>query len=236
MSTPGITGYPGGPYSTNSTKKYVPVVILDAILVPDLRKDTVLLSPRALFCLQGVKVYFNDELHLLLPNGSKVYLAETETAYMIELSDPISPPRRSILSANVDAGQRLERLEILFEHNGSSLQWSPKLPPTVSTLAACTLPINVSPPPQNTSPALTSPLSLVPPLSAMSATKPRRRSKQSLPRARAHILRARCRHVLWWQGLNRSSLSPVYTYDSKSRVSSLDKLRLAASQMRRSRP
>ena len=123
MSTPGITGYPGGPYSTNSTKKYVPVVILDAILVPDLRKDTVLLSPRALFCLQGVKVYFNDELHLLLPNGSKVYLAETETAYMIELSDPISPPRRSILSANVDAGQRLERLEILFEHNGSSLQY-----------------------------------------------------------------------------------------------------------------
>ena len=87
MSTPGITGYPGGPYSTNSTKKYVPVVILDAILVPDLRKDTVLLSPRALFCLQGVKVYFNDELHLLLSNGSKVYLAETETAYMIELSD-----------------------------------------------------------------------------------------------------------------------------------------------------
>ena len=74
------------PYST-STKKYVPVVILDAILVPGLRKDTVLLSPRALFRLQGVKVYFNDELHLLLPNGSKVYLAETETAYMIELSD-----------------------------------------------------------------------------------------------------------------------------------------------------
>ena len=74
------------PYSS-STKKYVPVVILDAILVPGLRKDTVLLSPRSLFRLQGVKVYFNDELHLLLPNGTKVYLAETETAYMIELSD-----------------------------------------------------------------------------------------------------------------------------------------------------
>ena len=42
------------PYST-STKKYVPVVILDAILVPGLRKDTVLLSPRALFRLQGVR-------------------------------------------------------------------------------------------------------------------------------------------------------------------------------------
>lgn len=74
------------PYSSSS-KKYVPVVILDAILVPGLRKDTVLLSPRSLFRLQGVKVYFNDELHLLLPNGTKVYLAETETAYMIELSD-----------------------------------------------------------------------------------------------------------------------------------------------------
>jgi hypothetical protein len=34
------------PYSSSS-KKYVPVVILDAILVPGLRKDTVLLSPRS---------------------------------------------------------------------------------------------------------------------------------------------------------------------------------------------
>ena len=70
------------PYTT-STKKFVPVVVLGAILVPGLRKNTVLLSPRNLYRLQGVKVYFNDELHMLLPNGTKVYLAETETAYMI---------------------------------------------------------------------------------------------------------------------------------------------------------
>ena len=74
------------PYTT-STKKFVPVVVMEAILVPGLRKNTVLLSPRNLYRLQGVKVYFNDELHMLLPNGTKVYLAETETAYMIEIGD-----------------------------------------------------------------------------------------------------------------------------------------------------
>ena len=74
------------PYSS-SAKKFVPVVILDAILVPGLRKDTVLLSPRNLFRLQGVKTYFNDELYLLLPNGTKIYLAETDTAYMIEIGE-----------------------------------------------------------------------------------------------------------------------------------------------------
>ena len=74
------------PY-TSSAKKFVPIVILDAILVPGLRKNTVLISPRNLFRLQGVKVYFNDELYMGLPNGTKIYLAETNTAYMIEIGD-----------------------------------------------------------------------------------------------------------------------------------------------------
>ena len=74
------------PY-TSSAKKFVPIVILDAILVLGLRKNTVLLSPRSIFRLQGVKVYFNDELYMILPNGTKVYLAETDTAYMIEIDN-----------------------------------------------------------------------------------------------------------------------------------------------------
>eukprot|EP00964_Phaeocystis_antarctica_P006880 scaffold3716_cov44-Phaeocystis_antarctica.AAC.1 len=74
------------PY-TSSAKKFVPIVILDAILVLGLRKNTVLLSPRSIFRLQGVKVYFNDELYMILPNGTKVYLTETDTAYMIEIDN-----------------------------------------------------------------------------------------------------------------------------------------------------
>ena len=74
------------PY-TSSAKKFVPVVVRDAILVPGLRKNTILLSPRTLFRNQGVRTYFNDELYMKLPNGTKVYLTETDTAYMIEIGD-----------------------------------------------------------------------------------------------------------------------------------------------------
>ena len=72
---------------TSSTKKFVPVVIRDAIFVPGLRNNTILISPRNLYRRQGIKTYFNDELHMLLPNGTKVYIAETGTAYMIEVGD-----------------------------------------------------------------------------------------------------------------------------------------------------
>ena len=55
--------------------------IIDAMYIPGLAAT--LISTKGLFHNQGIRTYFNDDLHFLLPDGSKIHFDETPTHYAV---------------------------------------------------------------------------------------------------------------------------------------------------------
>eukprot|EP00966_Prymnesium_polylepis_P280813 6488525-Prymnesium_polylepis.1 len=51
--------------------------------VPDMPKCTTLVSTRYMLRSQGIKVFFNDDNYLEMPNGKKLSFGETEQGYFL---------------------------------------------------------------------------------------------------------------------------------------------------------
>ena len=72
--------------SARSSKKFVLLSVENALYIAGLG-HLVLVSPRTLFKLQGIRSYYNDEMFMLLPNGYQLPFVETTTGWSLDAVD-----------------------------------------------------------------------------------------------------------------------------------------------------
>ena len=70
---------------TTSAKKFLTISVPHSLHVPAM--PVTLISTKALFRYNGIRTYFNDELCMVLPDGSVVEFVETRTNYTVEFTD-----------------------------------------------------------------------------------------------------------------------------------------------------
>ncbi len=73
---------------STSAKKLIIILAAESLLVPQMH--VTLISPRSLFHQQGIRTYFNDELHFLLPSGDVVDFIETDRNYLVLLEEGLA--------------------------------------------------------------------------------------------------------------------------------------------------
>ena len=71
--------------TTTSTKKYHYLIVKHSFYVP--KMPVTLISTKALFKYHGIRTYFNDELHMQLPNGDLIEFVETARNYTLIFAD-----------------------------------------------------------------------------------------------------------------------------------------------------
>jgi len=69
------------PKGTTSSKKFVTVSVPGSLYVPDM--PVTLISTKSLFSHCGIRTYFNDELVMVLPDGTRIEFVETRTNYTV---------------------------------------------------------------------------------------------------------------------------------------------------------
>lgn len=72
--------------AARSSKKFVLLPVEKALYIAGLNQ-LVLVSPRTLFKLQGIRSYYNDEMYMLLPNGFQLPFVETATGWSLDAVD-----------------------------------------------------------------------------------------------------------------------------------------------------
>ena len=72
--------------SGKSSKKHVLLPVEKALYIPELG-SLILVSPRTLFKLQGIRSYYNDEMFILLPNGYELPMVETSTGWSVDAAE-----------------------------------------------------------------------------------------------------------------------------------------------------
>ena len=81
----GVMAFKVRPLNVTSTKKFITISVPHSLYVPNM--PVTLISTKALFAYNKIRTYFNDELTMLLPDGTNVQFVETHTNYTLLFVD-----------------------------------------------------------------------------------------------------------------------------------------------------